>query len=329
MANTIVDQHGVEAVGIGLTSTCNLRCPHCYSRNLDQGTMNLADVKQIVKQFPSLKMINFGTGESLFAPDLIKIIFFLKFKGIKLALTTNGTTVDGLSDAVLKHFKDIDISIDFPVAKLHDKWRGRDGLFKMAMNSIARCKRLKINTSVVLALMNTNYKYLADFKQLISKYRVTLRINLYKPVGTNKYLLNYRQFWQAMATIAKNFKVVSCSEPLLSWYFPNNTGGGSPCGRSVRIHPNKQMTPCVYLSVKQKDEFLRFVNEMPAFCLSCSIKKSCRGGCLGRRLIEGRLKKPDEYCPLYKKRKFPNLKFLSSKNKEFIHSGYLCTMILQ
>lgn len=64
MANTMVDQHDVKAVGIGLTSICNLRCPHCYSRNLDRGTMNLADIKQIVKKFPNLKMINFGTGKA-------------------------------------------------------------------------------------------------------------------------------------------------------------------------------------------------------------------------------------------------------------------------
>ena len=324
-----ISKKNVRSVGVGLTSICNLRCPHCYSRNLDQGTMNLADIKDIVRQFPNIKAINFGTGESLFAPDLIKIIFFLKNKKIKLALTTNGTTINGLSDAVFKNFRDVDISIDFPLAKKHDKWRGKGGLFRDAIAGIVRCKKLKINTSIVMALMNHNFKYLAGFKRLMDKYKVMLRLNLYKPVDTKEYLLSYEQFWSAMKIIAKNFEVVSCSEPLLSWYFPNVKINGSPCGHSVRIHPNKEITPCVYLSIPQKNEFFRYVDKIPAFCQKCTIKERCRGGCLGRRLVESRLDRPDEYCPLYKNKKFPGIKFKVGHNQELIHSAYLCTMILK
>ena len=83
----------VESLGIGLTSKCNLDCPHCYSKNLIKDTITLSEVKQLLKKFPQLKKVNFGTGESILNPDLNKIIDYFYQNQIKIGLTSNGLTI--------------------------------------------------------------------------------------------------------------------------------------------------------------------------------------------------------------------------------------------
>jgi len=105
---------------------------------MQQSDLGLADIKRILKLFPNLKKINFGTGESIFNKDFREIMDFFRKNNIQMALTTNGLTIEQLEDKYLSWFKDIDISIDFPNAKLHDKWRGQSGLFNLAIRGIEK-----------------------------------------------------------------------------------------------------------------------------------------------------------------------------------------------
>lgn len=320
----------ITALGIGITSLCNLECPHCYSRKLVQRSIPFPMLKKIIKNFPNLKKINFGTGESVLHKDFKKIIEFLHEKNFEMALTSNGYSVNKLAIDDLKKFKDIDISIDFPKPDLHDKWRGKTGTFNMAIQAIEKCKEAGVTVSIAMCLMKHNYKYLPDFRNLLDKYNISLRINLYKPVYTKKYLMNYSEFWQAIELLAKNFKLVSNSEPILTLIVDNELCG-SPCGNSARLHPDGTLTPCVYLTGKFANfvKFREMKLQIPKECLNCPVAYKCRDGCLGRRLLTYGSPKPDQYCPILNKSQLPKIKFIPGSKKEFIHSNYLCTIIVE
>lgn len=321
----------ISSLGIGLTNRCNLNCPHCYSRNMEKSELSLEDVEKILKIFPNLKKVNFGTGESILNRNFREIIDLLRKKNIQMALTTNGLTIDRLEDRYLSYFKDIDISIDFPNAKLHDEWRGCPGLFDLAVRGIEKCRKMKINTSIVMCLMNNNYKTLPQFRTLLKRYNIFLRINLYKPVDTKRYLLNYEEFWEAMKLLFENFELVSNSEPILS-IITGDELAGSPCGTlSLRIHPNMVASACVYIDGQKVSarNFQKQKELIPKFCETCRFAQSCRGGCLGRRYLTLGIKKPDIYCPLFRGKQLPKIKFKKAKEKEFIHSSYLCTIIVK
>jgi len=181
-------------------------------------------------------------------------------------------------------------------------------------------------------LMNINYKAFKKFRKILDKYKIYLRVNLYKPTDSNKYSLNYLEFWQAIKIIAKNFTLVSNSEPILSLITPPKVDTcGSPCGDSVRLHPDLSISPCVYvdgnkISVKKFNELKKIV---PDFCKNCKFLKKCRGGCMSRRIFEDRVYLPDSYCPIFQENKIPNIKFKKVEVKDFIHSNYLCTFILK
>jgi len=298
---------------------------------VEKSDLSIGDVEKILKIFPNLKKVNFGTGESILNRSFREIIDLLRKNNIQMALTTNGLTIERLEDKYLSYFKDIDISIDFPNAKLHDEWRGRPGLFDLALRGIEKCRRMKINTSIVMCLMNSNYKTLPRFKTLLKRYNIFLRINLYKPVNTKRYLLNYEEFWEAMRLLSENFELINNSEPILS-IITGDKLTGSPCGTlSLRIHPNMVASACVYIDGQRVSvrNFQKQKKLIPKFCETCRFVQSCRGGCVGRRYLTLGVEKPDIYCPFFKGKQLPNIKFKKAKEKEFIHSSYLCTIIVK
>lgn len=320
----------ISSLGIGATSYCNLNCPHCYSRKLIQKSLSIKEFIKIIRDFPNLKKVNFGTGESIFNKNFLNIVDYLLSEKVEIAITSNGFTINQLSECYLKKIKDVDISLDFPIADIHDRWRGQKGTYFSAVKAIERCKKAGVTVSIAMALMNINYKYLEGFKILIDKYNIPLRINLYKPVDTDKYLMSYTQFWKSIEILSKNFKLISCSEPILSLVTENEVDG-SPCGKSARLHSNGQITQCVYLGGKNInfEEFNLMKNEIPNECQNCKVVDKCKGGCLSRRLLTYGSSRPDQYCPILKNQRIPQIKFIRGKKRNFIHSKYLCTLIVE
>jgi len=320
----------IKTIGIGLTNRCNLNCEHCYSRKMAGRTFTLDDVRKVLTVFPKLESVNFGTGESIFNNQFEEIVDLFHSKKIKMAITSNGLSINKMKEDTLSKFEDIDISIDFPKADLHDKWRGREGLFADATKAIKRCKKFKINVSIVAVLMANNFDYFPGFKKLLDKYDVNLRINLYKPVNKDQFTPSYSQFWTTIKAISENFEIVSCSEPILSLVW-NEMSNGSKCGNSLRIHSDGEVLACVY--VKNNDNYKKFNHDkkiLPSFCEGCIVSKKCMGGCYGRRLIENRKSLPDSFCPFFYGKEKPSIHFKKYKQaKDLIHSSYLCTIILR
>jgi len=322
----------VTSIGMGLTNDCNLNCPHCYSRPLKKSSITLPQIENIIKKYPGVRDINLGTGESILNPSFRKITGYILSKGIHLGLTSNGKTVNDMDMELLMSLHDVDISLDYTTEKKHDAWRGLSGTFKGALKAIERCKEAGITTSIAMALMNINYKELPKFKKLLDKFDCCLRINIYKPVGKNNFSLSYSQFWDSIKQMADHFFLKSCSEPVLALIVPDMVIRRSPCGASIRIHPDLTETSCVYVNGEKvsRNEFNSLKMKLPIACKSCRVMLQCGGGCLGRRILENRVNKPDKYCPIPLKLEVPTITFTYHPERgDFIHAGYLCTIILR
>ncbi len=172
------------SIGIGITNRCNGKCSHCYSREDVEYDLSFEQVRKLCDNL-EITALNFGTGESGLHKDFTKIINYAYEKEIKLALTTNGHTVSLLSDETLEKFSDIDFSLDFDNGENHDAFRG----IKTSVNleqGISRCKKLGIECSFACALMKDNYKIMDRMLLKAREYDLNLRINVYKPVHTDK-----------------------------------------------------------------------------------------------------------------------------------------------
>ena len=293
--------------------------------------------------FPA-SAVNLGTGESCMHPRFLPVVNEILDRGVALALTTAGPSLSALPDRILERLHDVDLSLDYPVAELHDAVRA-PGAFDMVLEGIRRCRELGVTVSLAMCLMKSNAEHIEEMCRLARGLGVSLRVNVYKPVFSDDPKPSFSTFWNAVSTLFRETGVISCSEPVVSAalaYHDNpSSSAGSPCGiHGFRVSPSGEVLPCVYWG-PTGISMERIIDEpgllevcggmchaaaLPDECSDCPWKGVCAGGCAGRRYYTG-LSGPDEYCFHLRGFSPPELKLASGTGEGFVHAGYLCTMI--
>src|SRR3989304_1634899 len=112
------------SVGIGLTNECNLRCPHCYRPDMVIDRLTLQDVRRVCDSIP-VRAMNLGGGETGLHPQYHAILEYLWGRGITTTVTSNGLSIEALTDEGVKRFHSVEFSLDFPTEQEQDAFRGR------------------------------------------------------------------------------------------------------------------------------------------------------------------------------------------------------------
>lgn len=328
-------------LGIGLTSKCNCECSHCYSRIYGNHLfLNKEKIIRFVNTF-SVKSVNFGTGESWFHPDFIEILHFLYENGVETSLTSNGYTVSKMSDSDLRLLHDVDFSLDYPEEKLHDSNR-QPGCFNMVKDGLERCKRNNVTPSIAWCLTPDNASYIKDMYNLCKKQGVFLRINVYKPIYSMRGF-TYEEFWKSMDDLLYYGNIISISEGILNAAL-NNKNGFKGCNPlNIRIFPDGTMSSCVYVNnhdldigsackLTESELLASFSNQYESvddICKDCSLLHMCNGGCMARKKIAKST--IDEFCFVQKNDipSFRRIEYSDRKPELFVHSEYICTIIME
>ena len=331
----------MTSVGIGLTNNCNLHCAHCYRDQDRIYNLTLEDMEKICDSL-EISSIGFGTGENGLNPQYLEIIDYLKGRGVKITLASNGYTLSITPDEMLSYFGDVEFSIDFPDQKRQDEFRGQ-GNWQTIMNSIERCARLGVKVSILAVLMNVNFRDQGRIAKLAASLGADFRVNVYQPMYTEKFMLSFDQYWEAYQMLFDETEIISVTEPLVNTFLGLGNGNGTPCGgSSIRITPDRRLKPCVYwpesdLTIEdlvEKSEavfqtsLFKDTHNTPQFCLNCEYLSSCGGGCAARRMLRGRPHEPDEYCPVVRQKK-PHLNAQLSSAERPLRTGSICTTIVR
>jgi MoaA/NifB/PqqE/SkfB family radical SAM enzyme len=326
------------SVGIGLTNDCNLNCAHCYRDSERVSYLSLAQVMQVCDSIP-VDAMGMGTGENALHPDFVPIVDYLRSRGIKLSIASNGYSLMTMSEATLRAFHDVEVSIDFPTQAAQDEFRGA-GNWTLVHQAIERCKEVGTQVSILCTLMNANWDKMDAMVGLARQEGVNLRVNAYQPVKTDAFRLSYAQFWGGYRSLFAAGMLVSCAEPVVRAVL----GLGetlSPCGRgSIRINPYGQVIPCVYWPVGGTgtpfvadlarlgervtgEDAFRAATLDPPGAAGCP----CGGGCASRRALNHGLDGHDEYCPWTRGEPF-HLDWHPAPAKDLMRSGNVCTTVL-
>jgi MoaA/NifB/PqqE/SkfB family radical SAM enzyme len=326
------------SVGIGLTNDCNLNCAHCYRDRDRVWSISLNQVKRICETI-AVDSVGMGTGENALHPEFIPIVEYLRDRGIRLSIASNGYSLKVIPEEVLSAFKDVEVSIDHPNQAQQDAWRG-DGNWKLVHQAIERCRRLGIDVSILATLMKTNYREMDAMVGLARMNGANLRVNAYQAVKTDAYLLSYQEFWEGYRRLFAEGLVISCSEPVVRAVLGFKPVQ-SPCGRSsIRFNPRGQVIPCVYWPSNDHappmlDDLYRlgdqvledssFVSarQIPASASNCS----CQGGCASRRALNQTLDAHDPYCPWVRGETLA-LEWKAGPRKNLMRAGNVCTTIV-
>ena len=327
------------SLGLGLTNECNLSCSFCYRDPTRSDRLSLEQVKSILESLP-VRSVNLGTGENGMHPDFAAIVAWLKTRPVKLTVTSNGHTVALLPDAELRAFHDVEFSLDYPAEAEQDAQRG-SGNWALIHRQAARCVRLGVPVTFVAVMMKSNWRRLADVARVGKQFGAPLRVNVYQAVRSDIYALAYQEYWTAFRLLFAETDVIAIGEPLVRAMagLPPLAGG---CGiATVRVTPRATVQPCVYwpgpgaalsdltgggLRILDSPAFQQ-ARALPEACLPCAFRESCRGGCAGRRRLQGALAEPDPYCPIVRGDR-PHLDIRMAAGRDLPKVNSSCTTVV-
>jgi radical SAM protein with 4Fe4S-binding SPASM domain len=327
------------ALGIGLTNECNLACAFCYRDPARTDRLSLDQVKAVMEALP-VSSVNLGTGENGMHPDFKAILAYLRTRPVKLTITSNGRSVAVLEDQELLAFHDIEFSLDYPTQAEQDTQRG-DGNWELIHQQAKRCVRLGVAVTIIAVMMKPNYLRLAEVARVAKQFDAPLRVNVYQAVRSDIYALSYAEYWEGFRKLFAETDVIAIGEPLvraMAGLPPLRTG----CGVStVRTTPRATIQPCVYwpgsgetlsdlisagADILNSTPFEQ-VRTIPPDCEPCDFRKTCHGGCAGRRQLQGALLQPDFYCPVVRGER-PRLEVHMAANRDLPKVSSSCTTVV-
>ena len=351
-------------IGWGLTNSCNMNCPFCYSKKARQDGEDISlecATRFIDENHEYIDSINYGTGENTLSNNWRCIAKYIteNYPDIGQALTTNGylseILLDQENEDILQSLEEVDISFDMADKNEFNKLRGISSAYDWVMKTINICKKYNIKTTLVTILIEETM-HIENLKNIIEISRTHdcfLRLNIFRPnINQDITPVKYELLKDTLLWVINNTSIVSLCDPLFSALIIRKKATDNSGKSSLRILPNGSVTPSTYLVSDQwvfgnikdgvslkENPFKTMAKEIdledniPDDCIDCPIANQCMGGAMDRRVIwYNTLKKRDPYCPYEND---DNLETWNNKTINYIekgpviHDGYLPTLIFK
>lgn len=160
------------------TGQCNLRCIHCYAGSSSQSDMPLMNTKQGMSFIDDLAefdvpVILFSGGEPLLRDDLFELAGHATSRGLRVVLSTNGTLIDAQTADKIREtgFAEVGISLD-GTSSTNDRFRGRDGAYRQALEGIRECVARDVRVSLRLTITRYNHSEIPDIFSLVEQENI-------------------------------------------------------------------------------------------------------------------------------------------------------------
>jgi len=360
-------------IGLSLTERCNEKCKHCYigRKNVWKQVgyraveMDRKQVDALIPQFidENVTRLNFGGGEAALHPEFIQIVKDLVAAGIKVSLTTNGSTFPVYRDH-LYLFNDIGVSIDLTPEE-HGKFRGNPKAFEWAKGALDELVRQGVRNEMVSCIMSINYDQLPLIYAMANDIGVDMwRLNRFQASRNDKVRLvtingidekvdrmnqellctpdQMREAYEFLASVTPKQMDYAIPDPVFRTLVGGNgVTPGTPYGRtSFRIKSNGDVTPDVFTDHAAGNVFrepLRDILENPFFrrfrertpegkCVECVNFHGCQGGDMtDSYLLLEDIDKQDPFCFLDPHTKKDTREISIGKTRH-VHESYLATI---
>jgi radical SAM protein with 4Fe4S-binding SPASM domain len=157
-----------------LTDRCNLACTHCYSKSgpgrTTDGELTTAEAFGVIDDLADMgvPLILFTGGEPLMREDIWELASHARSRGLKMALSTNGTLI---TPDIARKIKEsgieyAGISLDGARAETHERFRNSPGAFEKTIRAFAACKDAGLRCGVRVTLTQENKNELGDLVDL-------------------------------------------------------------------------------------------------------------------------------------------------------------------
>ncbi|MDP3564419.1 MAG: radical SAM protein [Methanoregula sp.] len=203
-----------------ITDRCNLSCTHCYSTSgpgrTTEGELTTAEALEVINDLAEMgvPLILFTGGEPLMRADIWELARHAKKRGLKMALSTNGTLI---TSGIARKIKEsgieyAGISLDGARAATHDRFRNFPGAFEQTIAAFAACKEAGLRCGVRVTLTKENcseLEALVDLAILLGASRFCLYWLVPTGRGSDSYSrlqLNRGEVTQALSLLYRKAK---------------------------------------------------------------------------------------------------------------------------
>ena len=136
-------------VMIAVTGRCQCDCAHCSASGLPSGgELSTEEIKRVISDAAAMgsPKIGFTGGEPLLRPDIAELAAHAAGLGLSVSLDTNGILLDAAKARALAAagVTNINVSLDSPDARRHDRLRGYPGCFDAALAAVKTCAALDL-----------------------------------------------------------------------------------------------------------------------------------------------------------------------------------------
>ena len=319
-----------------ITNRCRLACVHCCTKAQQSGfsdELSEDRVRHGIDFFcaeKNLGEIYFSGGEPLEREGFFRICEYAAGKGLRLSSSTSGLPVD---DEAAKRiaglpFDFMNVSLDFADAAEHDAWRGRPGVFDMALRAMDAFARHGVRVHVSSVVSKMNQDSLERLAALCAEHgAASWTVGILLPVGramapaVAKLVIPFDELesmQQRIASIGAAHEKAMSLDMRRSQLLP--PGPLAACPGGVRLfHVDargtvwpcswaaKALPGCAFGSVAEGgpvredklDAFFSFLSgrKKVAACARCPVAEACAAGCpVAEVLGNAAIGQPDPYC---------------------------------
>jgi AdoMet-dependent heme synthase len=191
-----LDANAPRVIAWEITRSCNLVCAHCRASALHGPYENELSTKEAFKLVDQIAetgspILILTGGEPLMRPDVFEIAARAREAGLRVVMSPNGTLVtpEAAAKIAAVGIKRISVSIDFPNAEEHDKFRGCPGAFEGALGGIRNAIAAGVEIQVNATITKMNAHHLPALLQLATDVgAVAFHPFMLVPTGRGKEL---------------------------------------------------------------------------------------------------------------------------------------------
>ena len=298
----------LESVSFETTRRCNLRCKHCYSNSgaLLPDELTVKEIKALIDELAAMGVLalTFTGGEPLLHPHIFELIEYARKKPLTVLLFTNGTLITPEIVEKLKelHLYRVNVSIDGPDSKTHDRFRGVDGAFEKTIQSIDMLQEAGIIIQAGISITKLNYKKIKEILSLIKELKIADHklwpITFSGRPDEKEIFLTLQEFREVMEAV-RQFETANLEKEKTVFEYSKR---GENCGigsSTMAIKCNGVVTACPAFGESASLGNIRnqsvadiwnnspLLNELRALsvfktegCKNCEFAALCKGGCI-------------------------------------------------
>lgn len=147
---------------LNVTRRCNLKCIHCYAGSQESAGKSELSTDEWLRVLDDLAefgcpVVLFSGGEPLLHPDIIMLAKHAVTSGMRAVISSNGThlSTEKAEELASVGLSYIGISLDGG-REIHDKFRGVNGAFDMAIEGLRNAREAGIKTGIRFAMTRRN-----------------------------------------------------------------------------------------------------------------------------------------------------------------------------